>query len=116
MTKLFVVVLYPYEDGSEARYQFDTRSQADAFADRINKIPANDFRDVTNGSKHPIEAWESSTYDSTAEALAAFGEAFYGEDEDFPCYGIHNFIVEDGKDPDGPATCTECGHDRIDPD
>jgi hypothetical protein len=30
------------------------------------------------------------------------------------CYGIHNFIATTA-DPTGPAACTECGLDRIDP-
>lgn len=33
-----------------------------------------------------------------------------------PCFGVHNFVTDEGGDDiEGPAHCTECGAERVDP-
>lgn len=69
MTTLYVVTLYPYEDGSEARYQFDSREVAESFAARVKALPEETLSYVTGtGKPIPPEVWESGTYASVEEA------------------------------------------------
>ena len=75
MTTLHVVKLYPYDDASEARYQFDRKEDAQAFADRVNKLPRETLRYVTGtGKPTPVEPWETSTYDTVEQAWEDFAE------------------------------------------
>lgn len=75
MTALYVVTLYPYSDGDEARYQFDTREMAEAFAAEVNDLPEETLSYV-NGTGKPgkVTVWESSTYDSVEGAVESMRE------------------------------------------
>jgi len=83
VTTLFVVTLYPYSDGGEARYQFDTREMAEAFAAEVNDLPEDTLAYI-NGSGKPdkVAVWESGTYATVKEALEALGEWVTPEDEE----------------------------------
>lgn len=83
-TTLYVVTLYPYSDGGEARYQFTTREMAEAFAAHVNDLPEETLSYV-NGEGKPtkVSVWESGTYPTVAAAVEALGEwVGDGEDED----------------------------------
>ena len=83
MTTLYVVTLYPYSDGSEARYQFDTREMAEAFAAEVNDLPEETLTYVTGtGKPGPVAVWESGTYASVKEALEALGEWVNPDEEE----------------------------------
>ena len=69
MTEFHVVTLWPYNDGTQADYQFDTPDEAQAFADRVNALPA-ETRSYIHGSgtPDPVTVWTSRTYESANEA------------------------------------------------
>jgi hypothetical protein len=72
MSDLYVVTLWPYHDGSEARYQFDDPLAAQRFAERVNKLSHEIRRDIVDPEGNPnlqATVWKSSTYDSTDEAI-----------------------------------------------
>ena len=81
MTTLYVVTLYPYSDGGEARYQFDTREMAEAFAAEVNDLPEATLSYISGtGQPGPVAVWESGTYATVKEAMEALGQ-WIEEDE-----------------------------------
>jgi hypothetical protein len=98
VTTLYVVTLYPYEDGSEARYQFDREVDAQTFAAKVKALPAETLAYVTGtGKPIPPEVWESGTYGSVDEAWAALTDYLPDEDKE-PCPHEHVLKDDDGRD------------------
>jgi hypothetical protein len=82
---LYVVTLYPYDDGSEARYQFATLDEAQAFADMVNDLPKSTLAYINgSGLPGPVSPWVSGTYESPEAAMKALREWITDEDPDAP--------------------------------